>query len=58
MWELNVAVVEGITVAYIGCSVKKRADEIQQEKIVNNLSHAEAVKREQEQKKWVVVEKS
>lgn len=47
MCELDAAIVEAST---MGCSVRKRADEIQQIKTLNNLSCAEAVKRVQKQR--------
>jgi hypothetical protein len=38
-------------VTYSGCNVRKRAEEIEQVKVVNNISYAEAVKKVQEQKR-------
>lgn len=38
-------------VTYNGCNVRKRAVEIEQVKVVNNISYAEAIKKVQEQRR-------
>ncbi len=43
------AVIVGVT--YSGCNVRKRAEEIEQVKVVANISYAEAVKKIQEQRR-------